>query len=326
MPSRTRCCATSGSHGPTPTSASVCAPRCGARTTRGAASPSGPRPRPGSRSAVRSCRRRSSSCSTTAPSTASWSTGRTASCGGCACCSPPRCWRPTTSSPPSTTPSTRSARASATATSSSTTSSLRCSSPSSKRSRPAGSTPPTTSRRSSARTGLDVADDVVEAFRWYARAIGTGNPVERARCVLAGNVLAVAHEQQRLQDDIAASMDAGPVSIAKLFERPRHGRRVDGSGTGTGLLRRAVAHVANNAWDEIITELMMTLRVPGARLRLDHDIPRRRRRGALPDRSRRPRARRSTRAGRPPSTVAGTARAARAGTTPRATGSSCGRA
>jgi hypothetical protein len=121
-------------------------------------------------------------------------------------------------------------------------------------------------------TGLDVADDVVEAFRWYARAIGAGSQVERARCVLAGNVLAVAHEQQRLQDDIAASMDAGPASLAKLLERPRHGT----SGRKWHRhhpLRRALVHVANNAWDEIITELMMTLRVPGACLRLDHDIP-----------------------------------------------------
>jgi len=120
--------------------------------------------------------------------------------------------------------------------------------------------------------GLDVADDVVEAFRWYARAIAAGSEVERARCVLAGNVLAVAHEQQRLQDDIAASMDAGPASIAELLEPPRHGK----SGRKWHrhrLLRGALVHVANNAWDEIITELMMTLRVPGACLRLDHDIP-----------------------------------------------------
>ena len=122
-------------------------------------------------------------------------------------------------------------------------------------------------------TGLDVADDVVEAFRWYARAVGTDNPVERARCVLAGNVLAVAHEQQRLQDDIAASIDAGPVSIAKLFERPPHGKKSGRKWHRHSLLRRAVAHVANNAWDEIMTELMMTFRVPGACLRLDQDIP-----------------------------------------------------
>jgi hypothetical protein len=121
-------------------------------------------------------------------------------------------------------------------------------------------------------TGLDVADDVVEAFRWYARAIGGRSTVERARCVLAGNVLAVAHEQRRLQDDIAASMDAGPTSIAKLLERPRRGKSARKWHRHTPL-RRALVHVANNAWDEIITELMMTLRVPGACLRLDHDIP-----------------------------------------------------
>jgi hypothetical protein len=123
-----------------------------------------------------------------------------------------------------------------------------------------------------ASVGSDTDDDVREAFRWYGRAIRADDPVVRARCVLAGNVLAVAHEQQRLQADIAASMDAGPTSIARLLE---------GTGTRTSarkwhrhrLLRRALVHVANNAWDEIVTELMMTLRVPGACLRLDRDIP-----------------------------------------------------
>ena len=60
---------------------------------------------------------------------------------------------------------------------------------------------------------MELSDDVQLAFRWYGRAVRSGDPVARARCVLAGNVLAVAHEQQRLQPDIAASMDAGPASI-----------------------------------------------------------------------------------------------------------------
>jgi hypothetical protein len=120
--------------------------------------------------------------------------------------------------------------------------------------------------------GTDIGDDVRQAFRWYGRAIRTDDPVVRARCVLAGNVLAVAHEQQRLQADIAASMDAGPASIAKLLEGAgrRSSRRKSHRHSP---LRRALVHVANNAWDEIVTELMMTLRVPGACLRLDQDIP-----------------------------------------------------
>jgi hypothetical protein len=125
-----------------------------------------------------------------------------------------------------------------------------------------------------AATGLEVSDDVQLAFRWYGRAVRPGDPVARARRVLAGNVLAVAHEQQRLQSDITASMDAGPASIGRLLYNTRTRKHHKGHRwLRFGPLRRAAAHVANDAWDELITELMMTLRVPGATLRLDHDVP-----------------------------------------------------
>ena len=68
-------------------------------------------------------------------------------------------------------------------------------------------------------------------------------------------------------------MDAGPACIAKLLERPPHGKKSGRKWHRHSPFRRAVVHVANNAWDEIMTELMMTLRVPGACLRLDRDIP-----------------------------------------------------
>jgi hypothetical protein len=119
-----------------------------------------------------------------------------------------------------------------------------------------------------------VADEVVEAFRWYARALRSDDAVVRSRCVLAGNVLAVAHEQERLQDAIAASMDAGPSSIAHMFERDRNGGGVRRRLRRARPVRAAITRVANDAWDELMTELLMTLHVPGARLRLDHDIPR----------------------------------------------------
>jgi hypothetical protein len=123
-------------------------------------------------------------------------------------------------------------------------------------------------------TRIPVADEVLEAFQWYARAVRTTDPLARSRCILAGNVLAVAHEQERLQADIAASMDAGPVCIAGLFERPASRGWVRRWLRGIRPVRRVVVRVANDAWDELMTELMMTLRVPGAKLRLDHDINR----------------------------------------------------
>jgi hypothetical protein len=51
------------------------------------------------------------------------------------------------------------------------------------------------------------------AFRHYATAAGCGDPIARAQHVLAANVAAVLHEQQRLQDDIVAALDAGMVDL-----------------------------------------------------------------------------------------------------------------
>ena len=62
----------------------------------------------------------------------------------------------------------------------------------------------------------------VAAGRAAGVPAGTGRAARRARrhgrrafAVLAGNVLAVAHEQQRLQADVAAPMDAGLVTAAR---------------------------------------------------------------------------------------------------------------
>jgi hypothetical protein len=122
-------------------------------------------------------------------------------------------------------------------------------------------------------SGVAAADEVSEAFRWYGRALRSSDPVARARNMLAANVLAVAHEQQRLQHDIATALAAGPDSIDRLIEGPHRGRHRHRRWLRFGPLRRAVGHVALGAWDEVATELMMTLRVPHRTLRLDHDVP-----------------------------------------------------
>ena len=119
-----------------------------------------------------------------------------------------------------------------------------------------------------------IDDDVREAFHWYRRALGASSAGERAHAVLAANVLAVAHEQPRLHDAIAASLTAGvlpagdvrgellprwiPNLLAKLIRGP---------------VAREAQRLIDDVWDSVTTALLMTLRVPGATLHLSHDVP-----------------------------------------------------
>lgn len=126
--------------------------------------------------------------------------------------------------------------------------------------------------------GGPVAEDLSLAFAWYLRALAADEPGERARAMLAANVIAVAHEQQRLQGDVAAALQSGlatvEAAVAALAERLR--RRSRGvarlevtSRLGIGSVTDVIVH----AWDVAVTAMMMTLRVPGAELRLAEDVP-----------------------------------------------------
>ena len=125
------------------------------------------------------------------------------------------------------------------------------------------------------RAATDRIDDGLrEAFHWYWVASRSTDDTERAHAILAGNVLAVAHEQQRLQDDIAASLNAGVSTAGKVLGEllPRWvpdflGRLIRGP------VAREVERLIDDVWDSITTELLMTLRVPGATLRLYDNLP-----------------------------------------------------
>ncbi|HEU4839795.1 MAG TPA: hypothetical protein VFT09_00085 [Ilumatobacteraceae bacterium] len=122
--------------------------------------------------------------------------------------------------------------------------------------------------------GGHVEPDVAQAFEWWRRAIVTTDERSRAFAVLAANVLAVAHEQRRLQADIAAAMDTGMLTAGQVMDKvlPRW---------SPSLLDRLVALVAGQplrrivrrAFRQLTTELLMTLRVPGAVLHLHDDVP-----------------------------------------------------
>jgi hypothetical protein len=125
-----------------------------------------------------------------------------------------------------------------------------------------------------AAAGAPLDDDLAAAFEWWRRAVVTSDERSRAFAVLAANVLAVSHEQRRLQPDISAAMNAGLLTAARIISHvtpswmPHLVDRLVALLVGQPLQR-----VASRLWQELTTELMMTLRVPGAVLRLHHDIP-----------------------------------------------------
>ena len=126
-----------------------------------------------------------------------------------------------------------------------------------------------------ATTGIPDAADaplVHVAFRHYALAAAGTTDV--AQHVLAANIAAVLHEQQRLQADIAGALDAGLFDVADVI-----------AGLGRswlpGFARRALARIAavgvsehvERLWADVATQLLMTLDVPGQTLHLGRDVP-----------------------------------------------------
>jgi hypothetical protein len=119
-----------------------------------------------------------------------------------------------------------------------------------------------------------VPADVVAAFRWYRRALVATDATGRAFAVLAGNVLAVAHEQQRLQVDVVDAMDAGLVTAAQVIDELMPHRTPDPVVAAvTKAAGPPLQELVDSVWGGTMTKLLMTLRVPGAALRLRDDLP-----------------------------------------------------
>lgn len=122
--------------------------------------------------------------------------------------------------------------------------------------------------------GAAPAGDVAAAFEWWRRAVVATDERTRAFAVLAGNVLAVSHEQKRLAPDIRAAMDAGLLTAGQIVDKllpswtPALVDKLVAALVGQPLQR-----IVRRAWEHVTTELLMTLRVPGAVLRLHDDVP-----------------------------------------------------
>ena len=127
------------------------------------------------------------------------------------------------------------------------------------------------------RIGVPTADRaplVRLAFEQYALAAGETDAAQRAQHVLAGNVAAVLHEQQRLQDDIAAALDAGLVDfgddLAGLVQGRIHAVVL---GRVARDLRTRIAPHVEQLWQHVATQILMTMSVPGETLHLGRDVP-----------------------------------------------------
>ncbi len=125
-----------------------------------------------------------------------------------------------------------------------------------------------------AAAGVPSSEDaplVHTAFRHYAVASTGADTPQR---VLAANIAAVLHEQQRLQADVAAALDAGLLDVADEIARAGHGwlpgRLRD---LLAGLVERRIAPHVEKLWAEVATHLLMTLDVPGETLHLGRDVP-----------------------------------------------------
>ena len=112
------------------------------------------------------------------------------------------------------------------------------------------------------------------AFWSYAMAATTSDDGNRAQYVLTANVAAVLHEQQRLQDDIAAALDAGLIDAGEELDQLCHHllpgpiRR-----WAIAAVRHRVALHVDRLWEHVATQMLMTMSVPGETLHLGRDVP-----------------------------------------------------
>lgn len=126
------------------------------------------------------------------------------------------------------------------------------------------------------RMGLDPSSDdlVVRAFRLYFEAAHEPFSTVRAQKVLAANIWAVLHEQERLQADIAASLDSGFIVMDDYVASHVHRWLPDL--VSERIVQRILDVVetpVRELFEQIATHLMMELYVPGGVLHLGRTLP-----------------------------------------------------
>jgi hypothetical protein len=117
------------------------------------------------------------------------------------------------------------------------------------------------------------AVSVVTAFDGYGRAPFAGGG--RAPLVLDSNILAVAHEQRRLQPAISGALNAAISDTLKKLIETDIIRHVPGEGARHVLdgLTDGLCSVLDQAWDTALTESIMRLVTPREAFDLRQDVP-----------------------------------------------------
>ena len=130
-----------------------------------------------------------------------------------------------------------------------------------------------------------------QAFTAYAAAIGASDPKRRAELMLLANIAVGLHEQTRLQPQITEAMNAAFEEPVKLRRELIRHQLSQGIGSAVRLVLELIpgrATTVKTVLDDLdaqvkliareaITELLMTLALPGEVLRLARDVP-----GAFP--------------------------------------------
>jgi hypothetical protein len=123
-----------------------------------------------------------------------------------------------------------------------------------------------------------------EAFAAYGDACRTPNASQRAVLLLLGNLLIGLHEQTRLQPEIQASLDAAidadavrsallPLVMPGAWLRTRAWiARATGRPMPADVAIDALVTVIRRRLRVVITDLLMTLRLPGVVLHLGRDV------------------------------------------------------
>jgi hypothetical protein len=108
------------------------------------------------------------------------------------------------------------------------------------------------------------------AYRRAKAAAGPSDRAVRAQNMLLANLVAVLHEQERLQSAIGKALDAGLGETAKAIARDRLAKDAERQ---LGEHLRGLGHLVDDAWERAMTEHVMTLNVAGEVLHLGRDVP-----------------------------------------------------
>lgn len=124
---------------------------------------------------------------------------------------------------------------------------------------------------------------ITEAFRFYMHARTTDDPLVRARCILGGNILLTAVEQDLINSAVGTVINHIPETVASALDQriaawAERWMNVPRQLTSLQLPFRYVParEAFDTAWSRLMTDQVLVMTLPTETLRLGRDIPWRR--------------------------------------------------